>query len=157
MPEENEKKPEEPEEPPEEGEPEEEPEEETEGEPEEKKGRNFGALVSPEGVVMLSIAGILDFLSIIGAVLIALFGIGLIFSKIVYIFGLILIGGWSLFRSGTIPTKKKGVKGKTTEMVKKKLGEFFKRHWKRLGVKFIPVLGDIIPNWTITVYKELTS
>ena len=131
------------------------PEEETSEEP---TGGNFGALTSPEGVVMLFMAVFFDLLSIICAVLIFLFGIGLLLSKIVYIIGLILFGGWALFRgSGALPTKKKGKGGKITEVAKEKLGKFFKKHWKKLGAKLIPLIGDIIPYWTITVYEELTS
>ena len=126
--------------------------------PEGPTGGNFGALTSPEGVVMLFMAGLFDLMSIICAVLIFLFGIGLLLSKIVYIVGLILFGGWALFRgSGALPTKKKGKGGKMTEIAKEKLGKFFKKHWKKLGAKLIPVFGDIIPYWTITVYEELTG
>ena len=98
---------------------------------------------------MLIIAGMLDFLSIICGIL-SLFGIGLILSKIVYAFGLVIIGGWQFLRSGTLPGKKKN-KGMATALAKK----FFKKHWKKLAAKAIPFFGDIIPFWTITVYSEL--
>ena len=108
-----------------------------------------GAILSPEGVMMLFIAALLDFLSIICAILILAFGIGLLLSKVVYVFGFIIIGAWQFFRSGTLP----GKKGKG--MAETALKKFFKKHWKKLAAKFIPVIGDIIPFWTITVYSEL--
>ena len=110
-----------------------------------------GALLSPEGVMMLFIAGLLDFLSIVSAILILAFGLGLLLGRIVYIFGFILIGGWQFFRSGTLPGKKG--KGMASSLLKK----FLKKHWKKLAAKVIPVIGDLIPLWTITVYSELKS
>jgi len=140
---------------PEEETPEEEtPEEET---PEKPAGGNLAALTSPEGIVMLFIAGIFDSISIICAILIFFFGLGLLLSKIVYIIGLISIGAWVLSRSGALPAKKKDEHDKMAEIVKQKLGKFFKKHWKKLGAKLIPLFGDIVPYWTIVVYKELTS
>ena len=154
MPEEIEEKPEETSQEEPEG-----PEENEEESSEEIGGlTGMGNLFSPEGVFMLLIAAFFDLLSIICAILILFVGVGLLASKIVYAMGLIFIGGWALFRpGGALPTKKKGKGGKMTEVAKEKLGKFFKKHWKTLGAKLIPVVGDIIPYWTITVYEELTS
>lgn len=101
---------------------------------------NSGAnLLGPEGLMMLSIAGILDIFS-------ALLSPTIIGSKIVYFLGLIIIGSWQLLRFGSLPQKKEG-----GEILAKK---FFKKHWKKLVAKFIPILGDITPLWTWTVYSE---
>lgn len=100
-------------------------------------------LLSPEGVMMLTIAAILDFFS-------AILAPTIILPKIIYVLGFIIIGGWQFFRSGTLPGKKKD-KGIAMALTKK----FFKKHWKKLAAKAIPFFGDIIPFWTITVYSEL--
>lgn len=125
--------------------------------PEEETKRGFkkmGALFSPEGVLMMSLAIILDGLSIVCVFLILLFGVGLLFAKIVYIFGLVTISGWAFLRSGFMPAagnpnpRKKMIRGLTN---------FLKRHWKKLAGKVIPAIGDALPLWTWTVYSELTS
>lgn len=115
---------------------------------EEKKG----SLFTPEGVVMMFVGVMLDFASLICVFLILVFGIGLILAKIVYIFGLIIISVWMLFRSGTLPGK-----GKLGEKMKKGLVDFFKKNWKNLAGKAVPAIGDAIPIWTWTVYSELTG
>lgn len=153
--EEPEEEPERKEEP--EGEAEEGEEEEAE-EPEEETGGKIGALLSPEGVMMMLIAGILDFFSAICFILIFFFGVGLIPSKIIDAFGFIFIGIlWPFFRSGTVALKGKSKHGKLKEMIEKGLGGvggLLKKHWIKMAVKF--VVG-IFPGLTYTVYKELTS
>jgi hypothetical protein len=118
--------------------------------------RKVSALISPEGVMMMSVGGMLDILSIIGAILILALGTGLLFAKIVYIVGLIIVGSWAFFRSGALPTR-----GKTKGLVGKKGGRtltrFLKRQWPKLAGKAVPAVGDALPLWTWTVYSELTS
>lgn len=97
---------------------------------------------------MLFVGGILDILSIIGAILILAFGVGLLFAKIVYIVGLIIVGAWAFFRSGTVVTGKKGGRALTN---------FLKRQWPKLTGKVVPAIGDALPLWTWTIYSELTS
>ena len=124
------------------------PEEKTEQEIE-----RMGALFSPEGVFLLSLAIILDFLTAVCVVLIWLFGVGLLFAKIVYIIGLIFIGGWVFIRSGFLPGK-----GKIRKKMLRGLTNFLKRQWKKLAVRAIPGVGDVLPGiWTWTVYSELRS
>lgn len=126
---------------------------------------------------MLFVGGLLDILSIIGAILILAFGFGLLFAKIVYIVGLIIVGSWAFFRSGKLPTRETGklpVGGKGINIFDllfggfKFFGQFFKgfgipagrflkRHWLKLAGKAIPAIGDVLPLWTYTVYSELTS
>ena len=146
---------------PEEGAPaeaEEEGEEEAEETPGEAAGRKISAITSPEGVLMLFVGGILDILSIIGAILILAFGVGLIFAKIVYIVGCVIVGAWAFFRSGALPAMpgKKG-KGKIEKKAGRTFMNFLKRQWPKLGGKVIPAIGDALPLWTWTIYSELTS
>lgn len=122
---------------------------------EEPATRKVSALLSPEGVLMMSVGGMLDILSIIGAILILALGTGLLFAKIVYIVGLIIVGNWAFFRSGKLPVGKK--KGLVGEKGVKTLGRFLKRQWPKLAGKAIPAIGDALPLWTWTVYSELTS
>ena len=126
----------------------EEPEEETAAEAATRKIR---AIFSPEGIVMMFVGGILDLLSLIGAILILAFGTGLLFAKIVYIVGLVIVGAWAFFRSGTVGVTKKGKREVRTIL------NFLKRQWPKLGGKFIPAIGDALPLWSYTIYSELTS
>ena len=125
------------------------PKEET---PEEEATRKISALLSPEGVLMMSVGVLLDILSIIGAILIIAFGVGLVFAKVVYIVGFIIIGSWAFFRSGTLP-----IKGKERKKMVRGLANFLKRQWPKLAGKVVPVVGDCLPLWTWMVYSELTS
>ncbi|MCD6233044.1 hypothetical protein J7J81_01510 [bacterium] len=105
--------------------------------------QSTGNLVSPEGIIMISIAAFLDVLS-------ALLSFTIIGSKIVYGLGIGTIGLWQLFRSGNAGSLK-AKKGEAKQIAEK----FFKKHWKKLAVKAIPFLGDFAPIWTWTVYSEL--
>lgn len=118
----------------------------------EEATRKTSVLLSPEGILMMSVGGMLDILSIIGAILIIAFGTGLLFSKIVYIVGLIIVGSWVFFRSGALPGK-----GKMRKKMVRGLTKFLKRQWPKLAGKAVPVVGDCLPLWTWTVYSELTS
>lgn len=103
-----------------------------------------GALISPVGLVMFSIAVILDIVGVIMLLLYLLFGIGIAGSFVLDIIGLIIIGGWMFLRSGRI----KVTKGAASVL-------------KRLGLTFlgelIPVVGDIGFCWTVLVYYELKN
>ena len=123
---------------------------------EEPTTRKVSALLSPEGVLMMSVGGMLDILSIIGAILILAFGTGLLFAKIVYIVGLIIVGGWAFFRSGKLPTGGQKGKGFMTKGLKT-FSQFLKRQWPKLAGKAVTAIGDALPLWTWTVYSELTS
>lgn len=134
----------------------------------EETTRKLSVLLSPEGILMLSVGGMLDILSIIGAILIIAFGAGLLFAKIVYIVGLIFVGGWAFFRSGKLPAGGNGINildqlfggFKFFDQFFKRFGisgRFFKRHWLKLAGKSIPVIGDVLPLWTWTIYSELTN
>jgi hypothetical protein len=120
--------------------------------PGEETTRKLSVLLSTEGVLMMSVGGILDIFSIIGAILILAFGIGLVFAKIVYIVGFIIIGSWVLFRSGTLPGE-----GKMRKKMVRGFTSFLKRQWPKLAGKAVPAVGDVLPLWTWIVYSELTS
>lgn len=125
---------------------------EKQGEEPKKEEPKTGALFSPEGILMMGIAILLDLASLICVFLILVFGIGFILAKIVYFFGLIIISVWVFFRSGALPGKEK-----TGEKMKKGLVDFFKKNWKKLAGKAVPAIGDALPIWTWTVYSELTG
>lgn len=61
--------------------------------------------MSPEGVTMLMLAGVLEFMNIIIGILDFAI-IGIILGPIVNVAGTILIGGWLWLRSGSPPIKK---------------------------------------------------
>jgi len=100
---------------------------EKEGEEETKtESGGGGGITSPEGVLMLCVAGIIDVISIVPAVNIA--------SDIL---GTIIIGGWLVMtRPG--------------EALKKAL----KRFLIACGIELIPIVS-IAPSWTMFVYKTL--
>ncbi len=127
-----------------------------EGEEREESTAKMSALLSPEGILMMSVGGLLDILSIIAAILILAFGVGLLFAKIIYIVGLIFVGTWAFFRSGKLPAggKEKGLVGKKGGRT---LLRFLKRQWPKLAGKAIPAIGDALPLWTWTVFSELTN
>lgn len=127
-------------------------------------------LFTPEGVAMLSLAGLLDLLGIICAILILAFGTGAILKKILDAIGFLIIGLlWPLLRYGTVPeeviekgkekikekiTKKRGAAKKAAE---KTIGNFFRKHGFKFLGELIPLVGDFLPLWIWTVYSELTS
>jgi len=107
-----------------------------------------GALFSPEGVLMLTLAVFVD----LGGLVELIPVIGSILSYGVDIFGLIFIGGWMFFRSQTIQTTGRAAArlGKISKWAKR-------MKWLRplliIG-EFIPIVG-ILPLWIIAVYFEL--
>jgi hypothetical protein len=90
--------------------------------------QSSGGLTSPEGILMLSAAGIIDIVSIIP-------GINILSD----VLGIIIIGGWLVItRPG--------------EALKKAV----KRLLVAFGIELIPVVS-IAPTWTWFVYKTLKS
>ena len=127
-----------------------------EGEEREESTAKMSALLSPEGIFMMSLGGQLDILSIIAAILILVFGTGLLLAKIIYFVGLIFVGLWAFFRSGKLPAGWQKGKGFMAKGLKS-LGLILKRQWPKLAGKAIPGIGDALPLWTWTIYSELTS
>jgi len=105
-----------------------------------------GSLTSPEAVLMLTTAGILDCIGLIFFILSFVFGIGIPLSWILDIIGLIILGTWMYWRSGSV-TVTKGTK-KIISKTSKRLGLAF------LG-ELIPFFGDVAFCWTLAVYLEL--
>lgn len=118
--------------------------------PEQETGEDQkqGAIFSPEGILMLLLAvmvdlsGLIEFIPVLGTVL----------SWGADIFGLIFIGGWMFFRSQSV-----AVTGRATARAGKMAGWAKRMKWLRplcfIG-EFIPVVG-ILPLWTLVVYFEL--
>ena len=96
------------------------------------------SLTSPEGILMLLVAGILDFL---GLILFFLSWLGGDDYGLLDVLGLFIIGGWMFMRTGTFSATKKSIK---------KIGLTF-------GIELIPFLGGITPSWIIAVYRELKN
>ena len=123
--------------------------EETSQAEEKKEG---GKASSIEWIVMLSIGFLLDLMTLICAILILLFGVGLILAKIVYFVGLIVSFLWAFFRSD--PSLAMGQKKGSVNPLTK----FLKNQWKKLVFRAVPGLGDVIPGiWTWTFFSELKS
>lgn len=108
----------------------------------------MGALFSPEGVIMMFLAILIDTAGLFCLVLTAVFGIGQIISPVVDIIGMVLIGGWMLFRYGQMT----GTKG-----AKKAGGKLLKRFGLSFLGELIPIFGDVAPCWTLAVYFTLKS
>ncbi|MCK4355237.1 hypothetical protein KAW43_02760 [Candidatus Parcubacteria bacterium] len=127
-------------------------------------------LMSPEGVVMLALAVMLDIIGIICLILDLVFGIGEVLSYIPDFIGIGFFGLWILMRSQEEKTYKQA-RGEVASAVaehkrkvqaaKKAFKKGAKRAGKR-GFKFlfamvgelIPLLGAL-PFWTIFVLLEL--
>lgn len=106
------------------------------------------AFFSPEGVVMLSLAGLLDLIGII------LLCFALDDFWVTDVLGLLFIGLWIYFRSQTIKAPHR-----TAQKLTKAAKTAQRLRWLRpllvLG-EFIPYLGAA-PCWTLLVYFELKS
>ena len=106
-----------------------------------KSIENEGVLFSPEGTIMMLMAGIVDFLDLIT---------GSFF--VVDIFAILFIGGWILFRSGTMKiTRRAGARVMKITKWAKRL------RWLRpllIFIEFIPIVGTL-PCWLLVVYFEL--
>ncbi len=111
------------------------------------------SLLTPEAVAMLGVALFCD----ISEILLAFIPVvGVILSFVVELIALIFIGGWMLFRSGTV-TSKRELK-KTISKAAKNAAKWGKRlKWLKpltIIIEMIPGL-DFLPMWTIAVYLEL--
>jgi len=106
-----------------------------------------GEIFSPEGVMIMTIALLFDFLGLLCFVL-DLLGIGVPFSFVLDILGLALLGTWTFIHSRKIRTTAKS--RKTLQKLLGKIGLAF-------GLELIPFFGDVAFCWTILVYKELTA
>lgn len=134
----------------------------------EQAAKKTGALLSPEGIIMLPFAILLDIAGVIFLVLDIAYGIGEIPSWISDVIGLIFFGLWILIRSQSM-ARVKELKEKVVERreVRKRAVKVARRMGKiagRRGLKFaISVIGEILPIigalpfWTWMVWSELTT
>ncbi len=111
----------------------------TEGGSAKDPSKTRGGLTSPEGVLLLGIAMVIDGIGFLFFIIGTWFGID--DYGILDFIGLLIIGGWMLLRSGNL----------NTEMAKKGL----KRFLKSFVVEMVPFLGGLSPTWTWLVYKTL--
>lgn len=98
--------------------------------------KNDGGITSPEGVLMLCVAGILDSIGLI----ILCFGLDDV--GILDITGLCIITSWLFMRTGRISVTK------DSQKILKKIG-------LTTIIEIIPWLGGLAPSWTILVWKEM--
>ena len=103
-------------------------------------GDSSGGLTSPEGILLLCVAGLLD---VIGFGLFLFSWLAIDDYGILDIIGTVIIGGWMLLRTGSTA----GI-----EKVAKKSG---KRFAIAFGIELVAFLGGACPSWTILVWKEL--
>ncbi len=131
------------------------------GEEESEKENNSNPFLSPEGFIMMGVAGFLDLFGLIDLIP----GIGTALSYIPDVLGLAIISSWTLFRSQTIKMtsgtaeklKKTGLKMADTAKQIKKAKWLKKLKWIRILApigEFIPIVG-IAPLWLVAVYFEL--
>ena len=106
--------------------------------------------MSAEGIIMMSVAGLLD---LTGWILI-IFLLDDFF--ILDIIGTLIIGTWLFFRTG-----KGGTTSRLKTQAQKGLKKLFTGKWGKFLMpivnEVIPYWGDIMPSWTITVFFNLTS
>jgi hypothetical protein len=120
-----------------------------------------GGVFTPEGFIMLAIAGFLDFVMMICIVLTAAFGVGLVAGKIVYVVGLAIITPWQMSKYGFfkgVGARKSGNKKSAWQeaRMKKLKQKFMSKQLRRLAFKVVPILGDFYP-WTYIVYDTLQN
>jgi len=127
----------------------------------EETTKKVGALLSPEGIIMLSIAFLLDLVGLI----LFFFAVDDFFT--LDLIGLIFIGTWTYFHSQTGKAKvtfgaEKRLRGKYAkrlEKVTKEAAKWAKRlKWFKplaVVVEVIPYFGGAAPSWILVVYLEL--
>lgn len=97
---------------------------------------------SPEGTLMLAVAFFADFIFNTAAIILyPLFGLGEIVSWVGDIMFTVTLGLWMLIR------------GKP--MVGSRIGRFIQRRVPWIAIEYVPMLGIIVPAWTISVIKYL--
>ncbi|MGB2762405.1 MAG: hypothetical protein WBC21_02585 [Minisyncoccales bacterium] len=137
----------------------------------------MSSLFSPEAILMLFLAGLLDLIGVICLLLDLVFGIGEVLSYIPDGIGILFFGAWTLMRSQgekskeevkeemgeKVAERQKKIEEMKKKRMKKKAKKTVKKGAKR-GLRFglaalgelIPVIGAL-PFWTIFVYSELKS
>jgi hypothetical protein len=132
-------------------------------------------LTSPEGILMLCVAGLLDIIGL------AIFILGTWFAiddyGVLDIIGGVIMGCWMLLRysflgseggmkTENLEASKQAIERglnkqlpKTKNTIKAPVKNLGKKAAKRFGLNFllelIPFLGGLYPGWTMLVYKEM--
>ncbi len=110
----------------------------------------IGNFISLYGIIMFSMAIVLDLVGLILLVL-SFLGIGIPLSFIPDVIGLVFIGGLMLLSPSGGVVVSKGA-NKLSKKIAKKIG-------KKIGLSFlvelVPFVGDIAPSWTVAVYLHL--
>jgi hypothetical protein len=132
-------------------------------------GMGFLNFLTPEGLMMMSLAGMLDMAGFLFTLLDLAFGVGEIPSLVSDGLGLLLVGSWLMFRSGasvSLPSAQEisGKRKGAVQQVGKKLSgqarsvgrKSFSRLMGAFVTEVIPLLGAL-PFWTILVYSELKN
>jgi len=119
-------------------------------EPEEQTGSQ---IFTVEGMIMFVVAFVFDFAGLICVALLFVWGIGAFLGRAVSAAGLVVFTIWAAIRGSKSP----GTKGRDEAqgMGKKVFQGFLKKHWKKLTVEAIPILGDVSPTFLIMWYSEL--
>jgi hypothetical protein len=113
-------------------------------------GSGSGNLTTPEGICMMFLAVVFD---VIGIILNILFDLNIITDTA----GIIVFGGWALFRKGDmsiILNKNKNNKAGAAEDI---LIYMAKKFGSTYLIKIIPFIGSLFSFWTYRVYKILTT
>jgi len=116
--------------------------------------KKAGALFGPAGIIMLSMALLVD----VGEFLVEFIPyVGQIISIAIDIFAVLFFGFWMWFRSGTITVPKKT--GERIAKVTAKVTKWAKRmKWLRplcFIIELIPIFSSPLPLWILIVYLEL--
>lgn len=125
--------------------------------------KKVGGLLSPEGIIMLPFAILLDIAGVIFTILDIAYGIGEIPSWISDGIGIIFFGLWILIRHQTMASQKelakevaerrKAIKGAVKQA--RRMGKGLRFAISTIG-EILPLVGAI-PFWTWLVWSELTG
>ncbi|MDP2864566.1 MAG: hypothetical protein Q8N73_02865 [bacterium] len=125
--------------------------------------KKVGALISPEGIIMLPFAILLDIAGVIFTILDIAYGIGEIPSWISDGIGIIFFGLWILIRSQAmarpkelakeVAERRKAIKGAVKQA--RRMGKGLRFAISTIG-EILPLVGAI-PFWTWLVWSELTG
>jgi len=125
--------------------------------------KKVGALLSPEGIIMLPFAILLDIAGVIFTILDIAYGIGEIPSWISDGIGIIFFGLWILIRHQTMASQKELAKEvaerrraiKGAVKATRRMGKGLRFAISTIG-EILPLVGTL-PFWTWLVWSELTG
>lgn len=113
-----------------------------------QEGGGAARVITPEGLIMFTLAAGLDGAGLGLIVLDAAFGIGLAFAPVVTLAGYGVIGLWQISR---------GMGGdKGGKVLSDNLMRFVKKQGWKMGLEAVPFL-DALPMFTSIVYSELKN